>query len=134
MGTVAIKEVECLVFCIFWCQLLKILKARQKRNALEEKKVTAQIQNLFASMEERKTMLDFALGGLGSRQFRREVLLLAEQAGQRWGTGWQGCKASLPGSPLPDPHLWAALHPDHTMHLLSLPLLQSNVIRKICFS
>ena len=65
MGAVAIQEVECLMFCIFWCQLPKILKARQKCNASDEKKVTAQIQNLFASAEGRKTVQDFELGGLG---------------------------------------------------------------------
>lgn len=76
MGTVAIKEVECLVFCIFWCQLLKILKARQKHNALEEKKVTANPKSFcFYGREENND--GFCVGRTWSRQLGREVLLLA---------------------------------------------------------
>lgn len=85
MRAVVIQEVECLIFCIFWCQLPKILKARQKRNASDEKKVTAQIQNLFASVEGRKTVQDFELGGLESIAWKE--VLLAEQAGRRRETG-----------------------------------------------
>lgn len=56
-GSTAVKEAACLIFCIFWYQLPNQDKSLTCMIILE-KKVMAQIQNLFAYVRGRKKMLD----------------------------------------------------------------------------
>ena len=78
-------------------------------------------------------MPDFESGGLGVDSLEGSPTT----CGASWvemGSQVAGLQCAPAGPPPPGPQLRAALNPDYTMHLLSLPLLQSNVIRKICFS
>ena len=75
---------------------------------------------------------DVRVGRSGCQRHGKELQLfvLLTKPGQRSGSGGRETAQDYLHR---TPHLQSALNPDYRMHLLSLPLLKSNVIRKSAF-
>lgn len=138
MGAVAVKEGECLIFCIFWCQLPTILKPRQKLSMYDDpwEKSGSTNSKSFCLHRREKKMLT-CVGGVrvrrtGCQRPGKELINLYiswPTLGRDQGmvVGQQHRAAYYLRWTL---HLQSALNPDYRTHLLSLPLLKSNGIRK----